>query len=62
MVAEAIRSLDEQGRWISRRRVRNSENETWLESGTFIRNVDLLCEYLELSAPDPADEHAAESD
>lgn len=49
-VAEAVRSLDADGRWLtdgSARRV-DPDVTQWIETETFVRHTGLLCEYLEL--------------
>ena len=47
-VKKAIESLDDQNRWIAKLPPRrfNSEKEEWITSFVYIRNMNLLCDYL----------------
>lgn len=47
-----IADLDDSGRWLVERRARRIDPEAreWIETGVFIRNVNVLCDYLELQS------------
>lgn len=48
-VKKAIESLDDQNRWVAKIPPRrfNSDKEEWITSFVYIRNMNLLCNYLE---------------
>ena len=51
-VKKAIESLDDQNRWVAKIPPRrfNSDKEEWITSFVYIRNMNLLCDYLEANS------------
>jgi hypothetical protein len=50
-VRRLVDALDAHGRWVEEGRLRDGTPRRILDSRTFIRNVELLCRYLELAGP-----------